>query len=259
MKAKDLKNSILQLAVEGRLVPQDPNDEPASILLDHIRKQRRELVAQGKAKLPKGGESVIFRGSDGLPYEKRIDKKGRESEPVCIEDEIPFKIPKGWCWARLGMLGDWKSGATPKKSHKEYHENGTVPWLLTGDLNDAHVSIIPHKITELALKECSLRLNPVGSILVAMYGATIGKIGILDTPATTNQACCACILLEPSLTDWIFNWLIYFKPSFERLGLGGAQPNISRGIIVSRLIPIPPLAEQRRITARVESIFQLLK
>ena len=99
-----LRKSVLQMAVRGKLVPQDPSDEPASELLERIREQRRQLVAEKKMKAPKGGESVVFAGSDGRRYEKRIDAKGRESEPVCIEDEIPFDIPKAWAWARLGAI-----------------------------------------------------------------------------------------------------------------------------------------------------------
>ena len=99
-----LRKSVLQMAVQGKLVPQDPDDEPASALLASIREQRRELIKQKKMKAPKGGESVIFRGSDGRRYEKRVDAKGRESEPICIEDEIPFEIPDSWEWARLGSL-----------------------------------------------------------------------------------------------------------------------------------------------------------
>ena len=96
-----LRKSVLQLAVQGGLVPQDPADEPAGVLLERIRGQRRQLVAEGKMRAPKGGESIIFAGSDGRRYEKRVDARGRESEPVCIEDEIPFEIPEGWEWARL--------------------------------------------------------------------------------------------------------------------------------------------------------------
>ena len=101
MKGTDLKNSILQMAVQGKLVSQDPNDEPASVLLERIRERRRQLIAEGKIKAPKGGESVIYRASDGKHYEKRVDVKGRENEPVCIEDEIPFEIPESWEWVRL--------------------------------------------------------------------------------------------------------------------------------------------------------------
>ncbi|MDU8610896.1 restriction endonuclease subunit S, partial [Collinsella aerofaciens] len=96
-----LRKSVLQLAVQGGLVPQDPADEPAGVLLERIRGQRRRLVAEGKMRAPKGGESIIFAGSDGRRYEKRVDARGRESDPVCIEDEIPFEIPEGWEWARL--------------------------------------------------------------------------------------------------------------------------------------------------------------
>ena len=99
MKAKDLKNSILQMAVQGKLVPQDPSDEPASVLLERIRTERAQLIKEKKIKAPKGGESVIYLGSDGRRYEKR-----GKGEPVCIDDEIPFDIPEGWEWARLGNI-----------------------------------------------------------------------------------------------------------------------------------------------------------
>ncbi|MBM6943576.1 hypothetical protein, partial [Collinsella intestinalis] len=94
-----LRRSVLQEAVRGRLVPQDPSDEPAGELLGRIRAERRKLASEGKMRLPRGGDSVIFTGSDGRRYEKRVDARGRESEPVCIEDEIPFEIPEGWAWA----------------------------------------------------------------------------------------------------------------------------------------------------------------
>ena len=110
MKAKDLKNSILQMAVQGKLVPQDPSDEPASVLLERIRTERAQLIKEKKIKAPKGGESMIYLGSDGSRYEKR--SKG---EPVCIDDEIPFDIPEGWEWARLeGITTYIQRGKSPK-------------------------------------------------------------------------------------------------------------------------------------------------
>lgn len=105
MKAKDLKNSILQMAVEGKLVPQDHADEPASKLLERIREEKHKLIAEGKAKFPKGSESIIYIASDGSPYEKRLDAKGRVLSDECIAGEVPFEeLPEGWAWVRLGTI-----------------------------------------------------------------------------------------------------------------------------------------------------------
>lgn len=142
--------------------------------------------------------------SDGSPYEKRVDAEGRVLSEKCIADEVPFeKLPEGWAWSRLEGIGGWKAGATPAKSKSEYYANGTIPWLLTGDLNDGVIDEISNSITEQPLGECSVRLNPAGSVLIAMYGATIGKIGVLGIPATTNQACCACILHDEAIREWL--------------------------------------------------------
>ena len=197
--------------------------------------------------------------SDGLPYEKRVDKRGKVLSETCIQEEVPFEIPPGWAFARLDEIGDWKAGSTPLRSKPQYHTNGTIPWLLTGDLNDGVITEIPNHITEAALRECSLRLNPVGSILVAMYGATIGRIGVLDIPATTNQACCACILHIQEIQPWLVTWLLFYKQFFNQLAMGGAQPNISRRTIVTRILPLPPLAEQQRIVERVRDLLPLVE
>lgn len=142
--------------------------------------------------------------SDGSPYEKRVDAEGRVLSEKCIADEVPFeKLPERWAWSRLEGIGDWKAGATPAKSKSEYYANGTIPWLLTGDLNDGVIDEIPNSITEQPLGECSVRLNPAGSVLIAMYGATIGIIDVLGIPATTNQACCACILHDEAIREWL--------------------------------------------------------
>ena len=124
MKAKDLKNSILQMAIEGKLVPQDPSDEPASVLLERIREEKHKLIAEGKAKFPKGGESIIYIGSDGSPYEKRVDAKGRVLSDSRIADGVPVKLPENWTWVRLGSIvnivsarrvhkSDWKTTGIP--------------------------------------------------------------------------------------------------------------------------------------------------
>ena len=242
-----LKKSILQEAVQGKLVPQDPDDEPASVLLERIRVEKQKLIKAGKIKKSKHESVIVTR--DKIPYEI-IDGKKR-----CIADEVPFEIPEGWEWCRLGFIVEWGSGATPSRTNKEYYQ-GNIPWLKTGDLNDGIITNIPEKITELALKKTSVRLNPVGSVLIAMYGATIGKLGILAIPATTNQACCAC---KPIIINnkYLFYFLMSHKETFTKKAEGGAQPNISKEKIVSTLFPLPPLAEQKRIVEKIEELTQL--
>ena len=244
MTGQQLKNSILQMAVQGKLVPQDPNDEPASVLLERIRAEKEQLIKEGKIKKEKN-PSIIFRGADNLPYEK-VGK----NEPICIADEVPFDIPESWEWVRLGNIGDWGSGATPNRTTPEYY-NGNIPWLKTGDLNDNYITDIPETITELALAKTSVRLNPIGSVLIAMYGATIGKLGILKIPATTNQACCACVPFTDIYNEFLFYFLMSQKVAFVKRGEGGAQPNISKEKIVSTLMPLPPVAEQKRIVEKL--------
>ena len=235
MNTKALRQKILDLAIHGKLVPQDPNDEPASVLLERIRAEKERLIKEGKIKRPKKSKTT----SDKPHYEN-----------------VPFEVPSSWVWTTLGEIGNWQSGATPSRLRKDYY-GGNIPWLKTGDLNDGYISDIPEYITETALKETSVKLNPKDSVLIAMYGATIGKVGILSFPATTNQACCAC-------TDYLVKkmYLFYFllanREKFIAMGGGGAQPNISKEKIVSTLIPLPPKQEQSRIVEGIEHWLSLV-
>ena len=243
------KSKILDLAIRGKLVPQNPNDEPASVLLERIRAEKEELIKQGKIKRDKK-ETIIFRGDDNSYYEKI------GNDIICIDEELPFDIPHNWSWCRLGNIGDWAAGSTPSRSYPEYY-NGTIPWLKTGDLNDGYITNIPESISEEALKNTSVRLNPSGSVLIAMYGATIGKLGILTFPATTNQACCACSPLDGINNHYLFYYLLSQKDNFVYRSVGGAQPNISKEKIVTTLMPVPPYEEQRQILDKIDIFFDL--
>ena len=233
MTAQQLKASILQLAIQGKLVPQNPSDEPASDLLKRIKAEKAALIKSGK-----------------LKKEKPL--------PPISEDEIPFDIPESWEWVRLGNIGTWKAGATPSRNDDKYYKGGTIPWLKTGDLNDGYITSIPEFITEKALAETSVQLNPVGSVLIAMYGATIGKLGILQIEATTNQACCACQTFSGIKNTYLFWFLLSQRKNFTSLGAGGAQPNISKEKIVNYLFPLPPLAEQERIVNKLKVLFSTI-
>lgn len=188
-----------------------------------------------------------------MPYEK-VGK----NEPICIADEVPFDIPESWEWARLGSIGDWGSGATPSRTHPEYY-GGNIPWLKTGDLNDGYINSVPEFITDLALEKTSVRLNPIGSVLIAMYGATIGKLGILSIPATTNQACCACLPYSDFYNEYLFYFLMSQKQAFIKRGEGGAQPNISKEKIIGTLMPVPPVEEQHRIVKKLKILLPLIE
>lgn len=175
----------------------------------------------------------------------------------CIDDEIPFEIPETWSWVRLGSIGDWGSGTTPSRTKTEYY-SGNIPWLKTGDLNDGYIDSVPEYISDLALQQTSIRLNPVGSVLIAMYGATIGKLGITNIPLTTNQACCACLPMNGIYNEYLFYFLMAQKTTFIKQGEGGAQPNISKEKIVKTLMPVPPEYEQHRIVKRLKEILDTI-
>ena len=170
---------------------------------------------------------------------------------------MPFEIPDSWVWTTLSEVGTWQSGGTPSRSNKSYY-GGNIPWLKTGDLNDGLISDIPESITEEAVANSSAKINPTGSVLIAMYGATIGKLGILTFPATTNQACCACIEFNAIIQLYLFYFLLSQRNEFIAKGGGGAQPNISKEIIVNTFIPLPPLSEQQRIVMEIEKWFALI-
>lgn len=171
-------------------------------------------------------------------------------------ENVPFEVPENWEWTTLGEIGTWQSGATPSRLRKDYY-GGNIPWLKTGDLNDGLITDIPEFITQKALDETSVKLNPIGSILIAMYGATIGKIGILTFPATTNQACCACSDYKIEQM-YLFYFLLANKKVFIAMGGGGAQPNISKEKIAVTFMPLPPLTEQQRIVVEIERWFKLI-
>ena len=231
------KKAILQEAVQGKLVPQIDAEGKAKDLLEEIKKEKAKVA--GKA------SSTSF-----------ASKTRTKEFPPITEDEIPFDIPENWCWCRLGEIGDWKAGSTPSRSNPELY-NGNIPWLKTGDLTDGDINEIPEYISEKALESCSMRLNPIGSVLIAMYGATIGKLGILKIEATTNQACCACVPYNGIYNKYLFYYLMSQKKDFTEKAEGGAQPNISREKLVVHLIPLPPLAEQKRIVAAIEKMLPL--
>jgi len=228
---RKLRELILELAVRGKLVPQDPNDEPVSILLEKIAEERTQLVKEKKIKKPK-------------------------ALPEITDEEKPFSRPNGWQFVRLNDLGEWGAGATPLRSRHDYY-GGDIPWFKSGELMGDYISSSEELVTKLALKETSLRYNKAGDVLVAMYGATIGKTSILKIPATTNQAVCACTPFSGVTNIFLLTLFKAYKNRFIGMGAGGAQPNISREKIIATVVALPPLAEQHRIVVKVDELMAL--
>ena len=228
---KKLRELILEFAVRGKLLEQDPTDEPASGLLKRMAEQKAQLIKQ------------------------KVIRKGKPCEEVGL-DEAPFKLPRGWALIRLGQIGDWGAGATPARGNQNFY-SGTMPWFKSGELIADEIFESEESVTQIALKECSLRRNRPGDVLIAMYGATIGKTAILGVEATTNQAICACTPLAGLFNRYLLLTLKALKSNFVGQGAGGAQPNISREKIIATITALPPLAEQHRIVAKVDELMAL--
>lgn len=182
---------------------------------------------------------------------------------IDVEEEkadIPFNIPSNWKYTYLNNVGIWKAGSTPLKDNLDYYRDGNIPWVLTGDLNDGILSTCKHYITEKAFNECSLKLNKIGSVLIAMYGATIGKVAINSMKVTTNQACCACECYDKIIYNkYLFYYLIGIREELKAKAEGAGQPNISKQKIINYKILLPPLEQQKKIVEKIEECFKLIE
>lgn len=226
----ELKQAILRLAIMGKLEPQITTEDSTELLMDDIRNIVSKLVA----------DKLIRKNKD---------------QSVVGSDEFTFTPPQGWKWVRLGQIGDWGAGATPLRGVASYY-GGTIPWFKSGELSEDEIYESEETITELALEKCSLRLNKPGDVLLAMYGATIGKASILKISGTTNQAVCACTPYPGVSNEFLLLWLKAMRPDFIGQGVGGAQPNISREKIIATPIALPPKKEQLRIVKKVKEIIE---
>ena len=245
-----LKKSILQYAIQGKLVPQDPNDEPASVLLERIR-------AEKKAKLGKKYvDSYIYKGDDNCYYEHIT---GRAQDELV---EIPFDIPDNWTWAKLLDLGGFSSGKTPDMSEPTYWQNGNVQWFTSKDMKTKYLTESQLKITELAAGD--MTLYPANTLLWVVRSGILKSslpICILKQPATINQDIKAYQLYQSDMIDYVY----YMLKGMEAIILDNYVKRITTvhslkfDELISKLaIPIPPLAEQNRIVAKINEIFAML-
>lgn len=231
-----LKQTILQLAVMGKLVPQDPNDEPASELLKRIAQEKAQLVKDGKIKKPK-------------PL------------PPISDEEKPFELPDGWVWCRISDISTVGTGATPSRDEPKYWLDGEINWVTSGETNKPFIETTSECVTKKAINDTNVSIYPPGTLIVAMYGQgkTRGQITELLIDAGTNQACAAIQLIanEDSHRKFI---KIFFEKSYDdlrALASGGAQPNLNVAKISQTVIPLPPEREQARVVLAVNSLLNL--
>ena len=247
-----LKKSILQEAVQGKLVPQDPSDEPAEALLERIRAEKQRLIKEGKIKKDKH-ESVIFR-RDNSHYEKR------GSEEVCIDDEIPFEIPDSWAWARLSSFGVFSSGKTPSMSNLQFW-NGNIPWVTSKDMKRPVITDSEMHISELAAS--SMQLYPAGTLLLVARSGILKRLlplCKLGIDSTINQDIKAFSLYDIELSEWLFYGIKAFEPYIlkELVKSVTTVESLKFDEFSAMLIPVPPLSEQIRIIAAIKAAMNLL-
>ena len=231
-----LRQSILQEAIQGKLTAewreQNPNTEPAAELLKRIK-------ADASASSAAGNKGKI--------------KKEKPLPPI-TENEVPFELPEGWVWCRLGEIFSSTSGGTPNRANMKYW-NGEIQWYKSGELNDGILEKeSEEKITELGYSESSATLFPKGTLLIAMYGATAGKLSILNRDATTNQAVCGFFENEKIETKYLFYFLRANRSKMIEDSWGMSQPNISQTYLRNFVFPLPPLSEQQAIVSKVETL-----
>ena len=247
-----LRKSILSEAIRGRLVPQDPTDEPASLLLRRIQAEKAKLVKEGKLKKSALSDSVIFRGEDNKYYERN----GKTIS--CIDEEIPFEIPETWEWVRLKSIGEIITGSTPPKEQSKYY-GGDVPFFKPTDLEQGKdLRESNDRLTELGFDQS--RKLPPNSVLVTCIGATIGKTGKISVYGSCNQQINAIVPNSAVLPDFVYYTCnsSYMQNKIKSKASATTLPILNKNNFSTLLLPLPPLAEQHRIVAKVEEVFAVL-
>ena len=243
MTGQQLKNSILQMAVQGKLVPQDPNDEPASVLLERIRAEKEQLIKEGKIKKERN-PSIIFRGADNLPYEK-IGK----NEPVCIADEVPFDIPQSWEWVRFGMI------STYSYTKKKINAQNADPKMWGLDLEDIEKGgrLLDQKTVGERKAVGDKTIFDSGDILYSKLRPYLLKILVAPDCGICTPEIVPFKVFGNIVPDYIVAFLKcpYVDTVINSVTYGVKMPRVGTKTMTELLVPIPPLSEQKRIIKKL--------
>ena len=249
-----LKKSVLQEAIQGKLVPQNPNDEPASVLLERIKAEKKKLFREDKLKKKDLVDSVIFKGEDNKYYET-ID-----GVTECIDEEIPYDLPSNWAWTRLGNIAKMTIGKTPARGDQRFWSNGEYSWVSISDMKDLGViSATKERISAIAVKELMGNISPKGSLLMS-FKLTVGRTSLLDMDAYHNEA----IVTVLPLIDECNTFRNYLFRTLPLLSVAGDSKDAIKGKTLNSqslsrlLIPLPPMSEQERIVQELQRVTSLM-
>ena len=238
MDTKKLRQKILDLAIRGKLVPQDPNDEPASVLLERIKAEKERLIKEGKI--------------------KRSKKTTKTSDTPHYEN-VSFEMPNNWVWTTVDELCDVVRGGFPRPAGDEKYYNGAIPFLKVADLtkdDEIYVYKAEYTIKEAGLKKT--RLVNEGTLLLTNSGATLGVPKITTFSTTFNDGIAAFLYINKEIQLYLYWFLKSKTDSFRKIDQGAAQPNLNTDLTKSIPIPLPPLTEQKRIIKEIKRWFSLI-
>ncbi len=236
---KRFRQAVLAKAFRGELTERDVNDEPASVLVDRIREERRR----------KWEEDLRARGKD--------PRKAKYVEPEPPDTSGLPEVPEGWAWASLGGIFTVSTGGTPSRKRADFW-NGDIPWVSSGEVAFHRISETRETITDLGLRSSSAKVLPPGTVLLGMIGEgrTRGQAAIIEIPAATNQNVAAIAGTGPDIAPaYVFYWLMARYEETREAGKGGAQPALNGARVRQIELPIAPALERRRIVARVDALF----
>ena len=228
MNTKALRQKILDLAIHGKLVPQDPNDEPASVLLERIRAEKERLIKEGKIKKPK------------------------KTKAACDKPHYPYQLPEGWVWTTVGEIGDVVTGNTPSKDNLDFY-GGNIPFFKPTDLEQGVDTKFSNDRLSLLGYEASRKL-PANTVLVTCIGATIGKTGLISVEGSCNQQINAIIPTKSVVPYFLYYTCVseYMQNEIKNNASATTLPILNKGNFSKIAFPLPPLEEQKRIVFEIE-------
>ena len=251
---EQIKKSVLQYAIEGKLVPQCEEDGTAEDLLQEIHTEKQRLYTEGKLKKKDLAHSTIFRGEDN----KYFEKKGEEI--ICIDEEIPFDIPDSWEWVRLGCISKFSIGKTPERGNSRYWENGVYPWVSISDMKpNEYIHSTREKVSQDAVDKCFGDISPKGSLLMS-FKLTIGRTSILQMESYHNEAI-ATLTPFIDLNYTLRNYLFYILPVTSNMGESNDAikgKTLNSKSLFNILIPLPPMIEQQKIIHKIEVVASIM-